>query len=57
MGLGQKTLAFQLAAARFGTAQQPFREPLPMVIGKLYRAADLGFYTRASTLAMLPASL
>jgi len=27
-----------------------------LVIGKLYRPADLGFYTRASNLAMLPAT-
>lgn len=32
-----------------------FENLYSLVIGKLYRPADLGFYTRASTLAMLPA--
>ena len=33
-----------------------FENLYSLIIGKLYRPADLGFYTRASTLAMLPAA-
>ena len=32
-----------------------FENLYSLVIGRIYRPADLGFYTRASTLAMLPA--
>ena len=39
-----------------GVMNTAFENSYALVIGKLYSPADLGFYTRASTLTMLPAS-